>query len=181
MTLHPPVSEHDHAAGSASAPLTLVEYGDYQCPHCAAADPVVRAVQQALGAQLRFVFRNFPLTEAHPAAEPAAEFAEEAGAQGKFWEAHDAIFAHSRQHGPASLGPRAFTAIAATLHLDAAKLAASVETHRYLERIKSDFNGGIRSGVNGTPSFFINGVRFEGPTTVEALTFALNEALAETR
>ena len=176
MTLRPPVSEHDHAAGSADAPLTLVEYGDYQCPHCAAADPVVRAVQHAFGAELRFVFRNFPLTEAHPAAEPAAEFAEEAAAQGKFWEAHDAIFAWSRRHGPPSLGPQAFAAIAATLQLNAAKLEASVENHSYLERIKADFNGGIRSGVNGTPSFFINGARFDGPATLEALTAALNAA-----
>ena len=181
MTLRPPVSEHDHAAGSASAPLTLVEYGDYQCPHCAAADPVVRAVQKAFGADLRFVFRNFPLTEAHPAAEPAAEFAEEAAVQGKFWEAHDAIFAYSRRHGPASLGPDAFAAIASTLHLNEAELAASVDSHRYLERIKTDFNGGVRSGVNGTPSFFINGVRFDGPASAEALTEALTEALSAAR
>ena len=176
MTLRPPVSEQDHSVGSADAPLTLVEYGDYQCPHCAAADLVVRAVQKAFGVELRFVFRNFPLTEAHPAAEPAAEFAEEAAVQGKFWEAHDAIFAWSRRHGPPSLGPEAFAAITASLQLDQAKLQFSVEAHRYVERIKADFNGGVRSGVNGTPNFFINGVRFDGPATVEALTEALNAA-----
>jgi protein-disulfide isomerase len=177
MTLRPPVSEHDHAAGSADAPLTLVEYGDYQCPHCAAADPVVRAVQKALGADLRFVFRNFPLTEAHPAAEPAAEFAESAAVQGKFWDAHDAIFAWSRRHGPPSLGPDAFDAIATSLKLDPQQLEADVESHRYLERIKNDFNGGIRSGVNGTPTFFINGVRFDGAPTVEDLSEALTGLL----
>ena len=162
MTLRRPVTERDHAAGSADAPLTLVEYGDYQCPHCAAADPVVRAVQKALGKDLRFVFRNFPLTEMHPAAEPAAEFAEGAAVQGKFWEAHDAIFAWSRRHGPASLGPEAFDAIAKSLELDGAQLQEDIESHRYLERIRDDFNGGVRSGVNGTPSFFINGERFDG-------------------
>jgi protein-disulfide isomerase len=162
MTLRRPVSERDHVAGSASARLTLVEYGDYQCPHCAAADPVVRAVQKELGSDLRFVFRNFPLTEMHPAAEPAAEFAEGAAAQQKFWEAHDAIFAWSRRHGPASLGPEAFAAIAKSLHLDAAQLEAAVDNHEYLERIREDFNDGVRSGVNGTPSFFINGERFDG-------------------
>jgi protein-disulfide isomerase len=177
MTLRPPVSEHDHAAGSADAPLTLVEYGDYQCPHCAAADPVVRAIQKAFGADLRFVFRNFPLTEMHPAAEPAAEFAEGAAVQGKFWEAHDAIFAWSRRHGPPSLGLDAFAAIATSLRLDPQQLEADVESHRYLERIKSDFNGGIRSGVNGTPSFFINGVRFDGAPTVEDLSEALTGLL----
>lgn len=177
MSLRPPVSEHDHAAGSADAPLTLVEYGDYQCPHCAAADPAVHAVQKAFGKELRFVFRNFPLAEMHPAAEPAAEFAEGAAVQGKFWEAHDAIFAYSRRHGPESLGPDAFASIAASLKLDAAQLAADVESHRYLERIKNDFGGGIRSGVNGTPSFFINGKRFDGAPTVESLTEALRDAL----
>jgi protein-disulfide isomerase len=177
MSLRPPVSEHDHAAGPADAPLTLVEYGDYQCPHCAAADPVVRAVQKTFGKGLRFVFRNFPLAEMHPAAEPAAEFAEGAAIQGKFWEAHDAIFAYSRRHGPASLGPDAFASIAASLELDAQKLEADVANHHYLERIKNDFNGGIRSGVNGTPSFFINGQRFDGAPTVEALAEALRDAL----
>ncbi len=177
MSLRPPVSEHDHSAGPADAPLTLVEYGDYQCPHCAAADPAVRAVQKALGKELRFVFRNFPLTEMHPAAEPAAEFAEGAAVQGKFWEAHDAIFAWSRRHGPPSLGPDAFASIAETLQLDEQRLEAEVSSHRYLERIKNDFNGGVRSGVNGTPSFFINGQRFDGAPTVEELTEALRALL----
>src|SRR6478672_2663092 len=112
MSLKPPVSDADHIAGASTAPLTLVEYGDYQCPHCAAADPQVRAVQKELGAKLRFVFRNFPLTEMHPAAEPAAELAESAASQGKFWEAHDAIFAYARANGPESLGPEAFAEIA---------------------------------------------------------------------
>jgi len=177
MALRPPVSEHDHSSGSASAPLVLVEYGDYQCPHCAAADPVVHAVQKALGEQLRFVFRNFPLAEMHPAAEPAAELAEGAAVQGKFWEAHDAIFAWSRRHGPPSLGPTAFAAIADALSLDVAQLEADVSGHRYLERIKNDFNGGIRSGVNGTPTFFINGSRFDGAPTFDELSEALRALL----
>jgi protein-disulfide isomerase len=177
MTLRPSVSEHDHSAGSANAPLILVEYGDYQCPHCAAADPVVHAVQKALGKDLRFVFRNFPLAEMHPAAEPAAEFAEGAAVQGKFWEAHDAIFAWSRRHGPPSLGPTAFAAIAQTLSLDLPQLEADVSEHRYLERIKNDFNGGIRSGVNGTPTFFINGSRYDGAPTFDELSEALRALL----
>jgi protein-disulfide isomerase len=177
MTLRPSVSEHDHSSGSANASLILVEFGDYQCPHCAAADPVVHAVQKALGKDLRFVFRNFPLAEMHPAAEPAAEFAEGAAVQGKFWEAHDAIFAWSRRHGPPSLGPTAFAAIAETLALDLEQLEADVSGHRYLERIKSDFNGGIRSGVNGTPTFFINGTRYDGAPTFDELSEALRALL----
>ena len=175
MALRRPVSEQDHTAGKADAPLTLVEYGDYQCPHCAAADPVVRGLQKELGSELRFVFRNFPLTEMHPAAEPAAEFAEGAAVQGKFWAAHESIFAWSRRHGPSSLGPEAFAAIADGLELDAAQLEVDVESHRYLERIRDDFNDGVRSGVNGTPSFFINGKRFDG--SVEELGAALRALL----
>jgi protein-disulfide isomerase len=177
MTLHPPVSDQDHAAGRANAPLTLVEYGDYQCPHCAAADPVVRAVQQAFGQDLRFVFRNFPLTEMHPAAEPAAEFAEASAAQNKFWQTHDAIFAWSRRHGPPSLGLEAFAAIATELELDSQQLLIAVSEHRFLERIKTDFSGGVRSGVNGTPTFFINGKRFDGAPTLEDLSETLQALL----
>jgi len=177
VTLRPAVSERDHIAGRPGAPLTLVEYGDYQCPHCAAADPVVRAVQTALGQELRFVFRNFPLTEIHPAAEPAAEFAEGAARQGKFWEAHDAIFAWSRQNGPESLGLPALEAIALELGLDPQQLEQDVTGRVHLERIKTDFNSGIRSGVNGTPTFFINGQRFDGAPAVRDLMAALKAAL----
>jgi len=172
---HSPVSERDHAAGSADAPLTLLEYGDYQCPHCAAAAPVVHALQRSFGGHLRFVFRNFPLTKMHPAAEPAAEFAEGAAAQGKFWEVHDALFACSRKHGPESIGPAAFTAIALGLKLDATRLEKDVASERHLERIKADLSSGERSGVSGTPTFFINGRRFEGPPSVNELAEALND------
>lgn len=178
MTLRPPVTEHDHAAGRADAPLTLVEYGDYQCPHCAAAHPVVRALQRAFGAELRFVFRNFPLTEMHPAAEPAAELAESAALQGKFWEAHDAIFDWSLENGPEALCLEAFESIALTLGLDPQRIEEDVSTHRHLERIRSDFKSGVRSGVNGTPTFFINGQRFDGPPTVKDLSAALKATLS---
>jgi protein-disulfide isomerase len=181
VTLRPAVTEHDHAAGRADAPLTLVEYGDYQCPHCAAADLVVHELQSAFGAELRFVFRNFPLTQIHPAAEPAAELAESAALQGKFWEAHDAIFAWSRENGPESLDEEAFASIALTLGLDLRRVEEDVIAHRHLERIKSDFNSGVRSGVNGTPTFFINGQRFDGPPTIKGLTAALDAVLSARR
>jgi len=176
MTLKPPVSEHDHTAGGPNARVTLVEYGDYQCPHCAAAEPIVRALQKQFGSELLFVFRNFPLQEIHPAAEPAAELAEAAAAQGKFWEAHHAIFAWSRKHGPESFDGEAFLAIASSVHLDAFAVKDAVDEHRYLERIRSDFTSGVRSGVNGTPTFFIDGRRHDGPFDEDTLSRALAAA-----
>lgn len=178
MTLRPAVSERDHVVGRADARLTLVEYGDYQCPYCASTDPVVRALQIAFTGELRFVFRNFPLTEIHPAAEPAAEFAESAATQGKFWEVHDAIFAWSREKGPESLGVEAFESIALGMNLDTQQIEKDVSGHRYLERIRNDFNSGVRSGVNGTPTFFVNGQRFDGPATIIGLTEALKAVLS---
>ena len=160
MSLRTPVTDHDHAAGSKNAPLTLVEYGDYQCPHCAAADPVVRAVQKDLGADLRFVFRNFPLAEMHPYAMGAAEVAEAAGMQGKFWEMHDRLYENQDTLDSDNLMEHV-----RALHLDPAKIREAIRGGKVDERIKADFNGGVRSGVNGTPSFFINGVRFDGDWT----------------
>jgi protein-disulfide isomerase len=176
MTLRPPVSAHDHASGIPGAPVVLVEYGDYQCPHCAAAEPVVRALQRALGPELLFVFRNFPLQEIHPAAEAAAELAEASAAQNKFWETHHAIFAWSRKHGPENFGLEAFTAIAKSVGLDTAAALEAIEDHRFLERIKSDFTGGVRSGVNGTPTFFVNGHRYDGAFDEASLTNAIAQA-----
>src|SRR4051812_6219394 len=114
----------------------------------------------------------------HPAAEPAAELAESAALQGKFWEAHDAIFAWSRENGPEALDSEAFESIALNLGLDLQQVAQDVNGHRHLERIKSDFNSGVRSGVNGTPTFFINGQRYDGPPTVKDLSAALKAVLS---
>lgn len=177
MTLKPPVSSNDHTAGGPNARVTLVEYGDYQCPHCANAEPVVRAVQHKLGAELAFVFRNFPLTEMHPAAEPAAELAEAAADHGKFWETHHAIFAWSRKHGPESLGAEAFEAIAKSEGLDPREMLAAVDAHKHLARVRDDFNSGVRSGVNGTPTFFIDGHRYDGMPDVDSLVSALTAAM----
>jgi len=156
MSLKNPVSENDHAQGDADAPVTLVEYGDYQCPYCGAAYGVIKSVQQQLGKKLRFVFRNFPLNQAHPMAQLAAEAAEAAGAQGKFWEMHDALFENQKR-----LGPQLVKTLAAQLQLDAAQFEADLEERKFQSRVKHDFMGGVRSGVNGTPGFFINGERYD--------------------
>jgi protein-disulfide isomerase len=155
--LKPAVSENDHAQGSADAPITLVEYGDYECPYCGMAYPVVKRVQAQLGNQMRFVFRNFPLAEAHPHATAAAELAEAAAAQGKFWEMHDMLYEHQGALSPAHLQE-----YARKLGLDFGALEASLGSGAPQHRVKSDFMSGVRSGVNGTPTFFINGQRFDG-------------------
>lgn len=155
--LKPPVGPGDHAQGPADAPVTLVEYGDYECPHCGRAQPVLKRVQERLGDRLRLVFRHFPLAEMHPLATGAAELAEAADAQGKFWPMHDTLFAHQD-----ALEPPALLRHAQGLHLDVAKLEETIKSGAPLERVRADFMGGVRSGVNGTPAFFINGQRFDG-------------------
>ena len=171
MSLSIPVTAADHAQGPANAKVTLVEYGDYQCPHCGAAYYVIKAVQQQLGNKLRFVFRNFPLNQAHPYAELAAESAEAAGAQGKFWEMHDALFENQQQ-----LGQPLIEGLVQTLQLDEKMFEAALEKREFQARVKHDFMGGVRSGVNGTPGLFINGERYDESWDEESLTAALLEA-----
>jgi protein-disulfide isomerase len=171
MSLSIPVTAADHAQGPANAKVTLVEYGDYQCPHCGAAYYVIKAVQQHLGNKLRFVFRNFPLNQAHPYAELAAESAEAAGAQGKFWEMHDALFENQQQ-----LGQPLIEGLVQTLQLDEKMFETALEKREFQARVKHDFMGGVRSGVNGTPGLFINGERYDESWDEESLTAALLEA-----
>lgn len=170
-----PVGPEDHAQGATDALVTLVEYGDYQCPHCGHAYPIVKAVQEHFGDRLRFVFRNFPLREAHPWAETAAETAEFAATQGKFWEMHDRIFEEQQW-----LGEQLLLELGKELRLETRLLQKALAEHQFLERVQKDFRGGVRSGVNGTPTFFINGQRhdddFELPTLIQAIGGALREA-----
>jgi len=158
-TLTPPVSERDHAKGPAEAPVTLVEYGDFECPYCGMASPIVKAAQRKLGPRLRFVYRHFPLAEAHPHARHAAAAAEAAAAQGgeaAFWAMHDALFENQHALDDASL-----TRLAAGLGLDGDRLATDLAAGTYAGRVRQDFRSGVRSGVNGTPTFFINGARYD--------------------
>jgi len=172
MSLRVPVGEQDHVQGNADAKYTLVEYGDYQCPHCAHAHPIVKRVQKHFGKKLRYVFRNFPLAQIHPEAEPAAESAEYAGAKGKFWEMHDALFENQEQ-----LGEALYRDLAQELELSPKELLAAVEGQGFFDRVKSDFDGGVRSGVNGTPTFFINGKRHDGSFEYNDLVAAIETAL----
>ena len=157
-TLTPAVGESDHADGPAAAPVTLVEYGDYECGYCGMAYPIVKSLRRRLGDRLRFVFRNFPLAEAHPHARHAAEAAEAAGAQGKFWAMHDTLF--ENQH---ALEDDDLVGYARRLGLDAERVARELAEGTHTKRVRTDFRNGVRSGVNGTPTFYINGRRYEGP------------------
>ena len=171
-TLKTPVTPLDHVQGEANALITLVEYGDYQCPYCAMAQPVVKQIHARLGPRLRLVFRHFPLTEVHPLAAPAAETAEFAGSHQRFWPMHDAIYANQHR-----LSIPTLSALATSLGLSAMEFRDALASSRYAKKIRSDFIGGIRSGVNGTPAFFINGVRHDHPLGAAALGDTIDEIL----
>ena len=168
-----PVSEADHRSGPDDAPVTLVEYGDFECPHCGAAYPYVEDARREMGPRLRFVYRYFPLKEMHPHAMHAAEAAEAAGAQGKFWQMHGMLFEHQDALEDANL-----IRYAKALHLDGKRFASELASEAHAERIREDIRSGIRSGVNGTPTFFINGVRYDGSWEASDLLAALEAAAA---
>ena len=167
-----PVGARDHSEGSADPRVVLLEYGDYQCPYCGAAYPVVKKIQKELGPKLQFVFRNFPLTNEHPYAMWAAETAEAVGAQGKFWEMHDFLYENQQQLGDETF----FANYEKKLKLDAAKINRDVSQHAYSTRVEEDYRSGIRSGVNGTPTFYINSVRYDGDADYGPLLSALEKA-----
>ena len=167
-----PVSDKDHRQGAPDAPCTLVEYGDYQCPSCGQAYPIVKRVQKHFGKRLLFVFRNFPLSEMHPYAEPAAETAEFAAAHHKFWEMHDLLYENQDRLGDALLFQ-----LAEQLHLDPEKLRQALAAKEFEPRVRTDFRGGVRSGVNGTPTFFLNGQRHDGAYDFASLIEAIDGVL----
>ena len=171
-TLKVPITAEDHTQGPEDAEATLVEYGDYECPHCGRAYPIVQQVQKHFGKRLRLVFRNFPLSEMHPHAEAAAEVAEFAGAQGKFWEMHDRLFENQ-----ARLGQALFLDLGEKLELSTTALRQALEEATLEARVRADFKGGVRSGVNGTPTFFINGHRHDGSFEFETLVSAIHRAM----
>ena len=171
-TLKVPVTPDDHIQGDEHSPAILVEYGDYECPHCGRAYRIIQRVQKHFGKRLGFVFRNFPLKEMHPNAEVAAEAAEFAAAQARFWEMHDGIFEHQE-----TLGLPLLLELAETVGLSVNDLEGALTRGEYAPRVKSDFIGGARSGVNGTPTFFINGHRHDGPFEFEDLVAAIDARL----
>lgn len=174
----PAVTAADHVQGDETALVALIEYGDFECPYCGAAYPILKRVKQRLGDRLRFVFRNFPLGEIHPHAEPAAEAAESVAGRGgavAFWAMHDLMFEHQNALDDASLA-----GYAAQAGVDGARVLEDLREGRYQEQVRESFMGGVRSGVNGTPTLFIDGIRYDGPrdegTLVAALELVAEEA-----
>jgi protein-disulfide isomerase len=170
-----PVSDdRDHIQGPADAAVTLIEYGDYECPYCGAAYPIVKEVQARMAERLRFVFRNFPISTAHPHAEQAAEAAEAAATQGSFWEMHDLLYENQKR-----LRDEDLRSYAEKLGLDVGRFVRDLAEHVHADRVHEDFMSGVRSGVNGTPTFYINGARHDDSYDAETLLAALERAAAE--
>jgi protein-disulfide isomerase len=166
-----PVGARDHVQGPRDAAVTLVEYGDFECAHCAAAFPTVKEVTRWLRGALCYAFRHFPASDKHPNALRAAEAAEAAGAQGRFWEMHDLLCEHSPAVGAVHL-----LRYARKLGLDVGRFERETCGHAHLERVREDKASGVASGVTGTPAFFINGVRYRGEVALDGLLAAIEEA-----
>lgn len=155
--LIPAVNSNDHFAGNPNAPLELVEYGDYECPFCGRAYPIVKSIQERFGEDLNFVFRNFPLRKIHPNAYPAAVATEAAARQGKFWEMHDIIFENQKALEPANI-----LEYAQSIGLDSDRFQKDILDESLYLKARKDFESGMKSGVNRTPTFFVNGRKFNG-------------------
>lgn len=175
MPLAVPVSKDDHKRGNPRAQVTLLEYGDYECGHCGMAHPIVGQVIKHFGPRLCFVFRHFPLTQIHPNAERAAEAAEFAHAHRRFWDMHDAIYENQQR-----LSMPLLLALARSLGLSDMSLGYAIANGEYADKINRDFLGGVRSGVNGTPTFFIGNQRYDGGFDFHTLVAAIESQLEKT-
>jgi len=172
--LSQPVSDRRDHIRNPSGAVTLVEYGDFQCPHCGRAHPILNELIERMGDDIRFVFRHFPLTQSHPDAQSAAEAAEAAAAQGKFWEMHDALYENQQ-----ALDPQNLSEYASDLDLNLPQFQLELAEHTHQPRVREDFMSGVRSGVNGTPTFFINGRRHDGAWDLESLMAAIEEEMEQ--
>lgn len=169
-----PVRPGDHVLGNEDAPVTLIEYADYECPYSGHAYYTIKQVQEDLGDEVRYVFRNFPLTQMHPHALPAALTAEAADNQGRFWEMYDLLFGRQQ-----ALEAEHLVAYAQLLDLDIEQFILDMTSDETTERVREDFLSGIQSGVNGTPTFFINASRYDGAYDYQTLSEALKTAVGE--
>jgi len=175
-TLAVPVAPVDHVIGPATARLVVVEYGDFECPYCAQAYPAVKIMLKRFEHRIRFVYRHYPVVEEHPHAELAAEAAEAAGAQGKFWPMHDRLFENQRH-----LKEKALRGYAEALEADLERYDAEMRDHLYLQRVQEHREGGRASGVRGTPTFFVDGRLADASYGMQHVMEAIDEALARAR
>ncbi|MGG6263026.1 DsbA family protein [Leptolyngbya sp. AN03gr2] len=159
-----PVSDRDHCQGDPTAKITLVQYGDYQCPSCQVAGQIILSIQQQLGEQIRFVFRHFPQVNLHPQAHHAAEAAEAAASQNKFWEMHHHLLHHQSQLADGDL-----VQYAIALYLDVNQFLAEMTSDYHIARVQADIESGLQSGVIKTPTFFINGLKYSDQQCLETL------------
>ncbi|MDB5047119.1 MAG: oxidoreductase [Fibrobacteres bacterium] len=169
-----PIGPSDHVRGSANAPVELVEYGDFECPSCGRAYPIAKHVLEKMNGVLKFAFRNFPLTQQHPDAVNAARAAEAAGLQGRFWQMHDILFENQEY-----LDYESLLQYAVELRIDANRFARDFRSPKVERKVLADFESGVRSGVNGTPTFFINGIRYDGDWSYYSLLQVLQSVAAE--
>ena len=167
-----PVTDQDHVRGPGDARVTLVEYGDFECPYCRDVQPIVAQLRSRFGDRLRYVFRHFPITTMHPDAQLAAEAAEAAAAQGKFWEMHDLLFQHQGAFAEEHL-----VQYAVDLGLDVDRFRQELDENVHAGRVRQDFMSGVRSGANGTPTFFLNGVRYDGAWDLDSLRAEIEKPL----
>ena len=168
-----PTTDHDHVQGAAAARITLIEYGDFECPYSREAVNTVQVLRREFAGDLRFVFRHFPLSDKHPHALQAAEAAEAAAAQGAFWAMYALLFAHQWELEYSDLMD-----YAGRLGLDKTTFGEALNTHHYFERVRIDVGTGRRHGVTGTPTFFVNGQKQDGDDDLRALTSAIRKALS---
>jgi len=166
------IKQDDHVRGSPDAPVVVIEYGDFECPYCARAHAALGQLRRQHGERMTLVYRHLPLSDLHPFAQPAAEAAEAAGAQGKFWEMHDALFDNQGMQGEDTL-----PALAANLQLDAGRFAAELEEGRHRARVERDLRDAHALEATGTPSFFINGERYHGDSDHASLSAAIAQAM----
>lgn len=168
-----PVNEKDHKRGAQDSPIVIVEYGDYQCPHCGLAFPILERLQKTLGDDLLFVYRHFPIAESHPDAPNAARAAEAAGRQGRFWEMHALLFENQN-----ALDSDSLVGYAEALDLDMERWLLDMDSDAIEAKVKEDFKSGVRSGANGTPTFFLNGFRYDGDWSYEPFLEAIHSIAA---
>ncbi len=177
VRLKNPVTEQDHASGPETAPVTLLEYGNFECIHCGRTYPVLKQLRKLLGDDLRFVFRHFPTVQTHPHSLRAAEASEAAGAQEKFWQMHDELFTHQT-----ALEDRDLSRYARRIGLGEERFAHDMKENTFLEQIEAGYQRSLfDEHVTGTPTIYLNGIRYTGATDLEALLPAIKQADNEGR